>query len=255
MNEGVSKQRKIIFAVSVLAWVGLSSYMIFIAYLAISTVQYESRYLVWFQDLIFAAMWALIASRAMWFGDRVCALFAPPRGDELPFRVPRFVPGLEEGANVISLDSEDGRQHLFVIGSTGRGRSSRLMAEATRRGIAYDKLLKQLEPSEEEKQAMREKEQARAQHELIRLNAVRQAYWTQTDPEDSDLWVLHDALTQIDGLVSPSREQQRIVFFMLPADVIGNGIAWGFSDTEVRSSVWKFVDENKAAVAAAIGHV
>lgn len=129
------------------------------------------------------------------------------------------------------------------------------MAEAKQRGISYEELLKQLEPSDDAKLAARERAQTRAQHELIRLNAVRQAYWTQTDPDDSDLWSLHDALQQIGNIEFPTREQQRILFFMLPADVIGNGIAWGFDDTEVRGAIWEFVRENVVAIAVAVAEL
>ncbi len=84
----------------------------------------------------------------------------------------------------------------------------------------------------------------------MRLDAVRAAYWDNTDKPDSDLSPLVSAL---DGIVAdPSDEQQRILFMMLPADVFGQGVSWGFSDTEVRGRIYEFVNENRDAVAAAV---
>lgn len=156
-----------------------------------------------------------------------------------------------EPASFETLDV-DGRKHMMLLGSTARGRSSHLQAEAIRLGISYDELVKQLEPTEEQKRAAREREEAESQRDLARLNAVREAYWSATAAESSDLYVFDDALSQIDGMASPSPEQQKALFFMLPAYVVGLGISWGFSDTEVRGAIWEFVEEHKAEVAAAV---
>ncbi len=88
-----------------------------------------------------------------------------------------------------------------------------------------------------------------------RLNAVREAYWNST-PEDSfDLDALHDALLDIEGLESPSRDQQKALFMMLPEAIIGSGISWGFRDTEVRDEIHGFVAKNMEAVVKRIAHV
>lgn len=39
---------------------------------------------------------------------------------------------------------------------------------------------------------------------------------------------------------------------MLPGNIIGQGVAWGFNDTEVRESVHSFVEKNRAAIVASI---
>jgi hypothetical protein len=38
------------------------------------------------------------------------------------------------------------------------------------------------------------------------------------------------------------------VFMMLPQQIIGNGIQWGFSDTEVRDSIYVFLENNKSDI-------
>jgi hypothetical protein len=91
--------------------------------------------------------------------------------------------------------------------------------------------------------------------EDARIQAVRQAVW---DAWSDDEWAfsrLHDVLVDTVMEHAPSREQLKAVFMMLPAFLIGKGIAWGFNDTEVGDGMFRFVEENEPAVRACLTSV
>lgn len=83
-----------------------------------------------------------------------------------------------------------------------------------------------------------------------RLQAVRDAFWNNTSEDDDDLYVFHDALADI-GFDKPTSAQQKSLFMLIPEGILGQGIRWGFSDTEVRDAVHEFAKENEATVRAA----
>ena len=72
--------------------------------------------------------------------------------------------------------------HTMILGTSGQGKSGLLQAEAMRLGIPYDELMRRMEPTpEQEEQArMRQDEEQQAGEE--RLNAVREAFWSLTPP-------------------------------------------------------------------------
>ncbi|MFJ5375209.1 hypothetical protein ACIPTP_22040 [Pectobacterium versatile] len=127
--------------------------------------------------------------------------------------------------------------HMIIYEGPGQGKSVLLQAE---------------EPTEEQKaqQRMRQEEEVRVEEQ--RLNAVREAFWHNTPEGHHDLIQLHDALTVLESLEEPTVDQIKAFFMMLPADIIGSALSWGFSDTEVRERTYVFVEENKQAVLAAI---
>jgi hypothetical protein len=152
--------------------------------------------------------------------------------------------------NCITIASGNQTEHLLVLGTTRKGTNKLLQTEADRLGISYEDMERQLEPTAEQKEKARMKQVERERREAVRLDALRKAYWDNTDNSDSDLSPLVSAL---EGIVAdPTVEQQRILFMMLPADVFGQGVSWGFSDTEVRGRIYEFVNENRDAVAAAV---
>lgn len=124
--------------------------------------------------------------------------------------------------------------------------------EATRLGISYEELLKRLEPTEVQKLATAEKRNQEMQKELDRLNAVRTAYWAASQMDSHDFDPLHDSLLQLEGVESPTEHQQKVLFFLLPQDIIGSGIAWGFADSEVRDSIYAFVREQMPKITEAL---
>ncbi|WP_323612642.1 hypothetical protein [Pectobacterium versatile] len=97
---------------------------------------------------------------------------------------------------------------------------------------------------------MRQEEEVRVEEQ--RLNAVREAFWRNTSEGHHDLRQLHDVLAALDILEEPTADQIKSFFMMLPADIIGSALSWGFSDTEVRERTYVFAEQNKQAVLAAI---
>ena len=146
----------------------------------------------------------------------------------------------------------DSAQHFMLFGSTGKGKSQALQAEADRLGISYEELKRRLEPTAEQKERARMQQEEKDRREAQRLDAVRKAYWANTDESDSDLNPLSDALCAAGVASDPTVEQLRILFMMLPANVIGQGLAWGFSDTEVGDQIHAFVSGNRDTVARAV---
>lgn len=152
--------------------------------------------------------------------------------------------------NTIIIDSESQLGHVLMLGPTRKGKSILVQTEANRLGIPYEELERRLEPTAQQKEKARMKQEEKDRREASRLDALRKVYWDNTDKADSDLSPLVSAL---DGIViDPTVEQQRILFMMLPAEVFGQGISWGFSDTEVRDQIYTFVEENRDVVEAAV---
>lgn len=82
-----------------------------------------------------------------------------------------------------------------------------------------------------------------------RLQAVREAYWNNTDEDDHNTDVFHDALTNI-GLNEPTPAHQKSLFMLIPETILGQGISWSFSDTEVRHAIYEIAEENAETLRA-----
>ena len=91
-----------------------------------------------------------------------------------------------------------------------------------------------------------------SQQESRRLAAVCKAWWDATPAGSPDMGKLHDCLVDADISESPTEAQQKILLLMLPASVIGQGIAWGFSDSAVGDSIREFIEENRDSVSRAM---
>ena len=92
------------------------------------------------------------------------------------------------------------------------------------------------------------------QAEAQRLAAVREAYWQNSS--ENEFYRVHDALvsTLMDKAPQgPTDDQVKALFMILPAPIIGLGVAWGFGDTEVGDAIFRFIVDNKKAVAAQLG--
>lgn len=130
-----------------------------------------------------------------------------------------------------------------------------LQAEARRLGITYDELLKRMEPTDEQKQKTVEIVEELKRKEDHRLQMVRDAYWSVSDIDGLEFATIHDALIEFCGIDVPTNTQSKTVFDLLPFEIIGNGIRWGFSDTEVRDDIYIFVRENAESVKNAVRFV
>ena len=140
--------------------------------------------------------------------------------------------------------------HTMIVGTSGKGKSVLLQAEALRLGISYDELLRRMElkPEQKERERMRQVDEDRVEEE--RLNAVREAFWSLTPPGHHDFDCLHDVLVASELAEDPTPSQVKAFFMMLPPDIVGSAISWGFGDTEVRERAYEFLRENKKDVVA-----
>lgn len=150
---------------------------------------------------------------------------------------------------------ESDTHHLFILGATRPGKNIFLQAQAKRLGVTYEELLQQLEPTDEQKEQQRMRVIEEDQIEERRLNSVREAFWCNTPDGHHDLDQLHDVLALSEIIEEPTREQVKAFFMMLPADILGAALSWGFSDTEVGEDLYKFVKQNKQAVREAISPI
>jgi hypothetical protein len=151
------------------------------------------------------------------------------------------------------LFSKDGvTYHTLTIGHSGDG-ASFLQQEAVRRGIPYEELLRQLEPTEAQKAAAAAREQAARNREEVRLEKIRTAVWDAYAADRITPPGLHDAMLEV--VDEPGVAQQRAVFMMLPATLIGKGIAWGFDDTEVRDLIVTWLRDHQTDVRAALAAI
>lgn len=151
-----------------------------------------------------------------------------------------------------TMGSEVAAKNMLIPGTSGSGKSLILEKEAKRRGIPNEDLVKELEPTAEEIEVAQISEDNDRKAAEKRLQAVREAFWSNTPEDDAVVDHLHDALVANELVAEPSPEQVKILFMMLPGKIIGSGLSWGFSDTEVRESIYAFVDENKQKVIDAI---
>lgn len=148
---------------------------------------------------------------------------------------------------VTSIKDSDMKTHTLVLGTTRRGRSSLIEADAARRGLSYGEAEKDWMPTEAERQAEVEREKAAQAKKDARTAAVRDAYWAATNLAEGEFASLYDVLAAECGR-EPTDDHVRRLYNMLPADVIGDGVKWGFTDTVVGDSIFVFVRENKADV-------
>lgn len=148
---------------------------------------------------------------------------------------------------------QDGNtSHMLMLGTSREGKSTLLQVEAVRLGITYEELLQRLEPTEDQKKGKKMRQEEADLAEEHRLSAVREAFWLNTPKGHYDLDQLHDVLVVSNVAEEPTPEQIKAFFMLLPANIIGQALSWGFSDTEVRERTYEFVKQNKMMVLAAI---
>lgn len=87
-----------------------------------------------------------------------------------------------------------------------------------------------------------------------RLEAICDTYFAHS--EERDFSRVHDALCEAmsqDLETGPTFEQIKVFVKMLPQNIVGKGISWGFDDTEVGDEVYVFAQENKDLVMEKLG--
>ena len=81
----------------------------------------------------------------------------------------------------------------------------------------------------------------------IRLTAIKKAFWDNTERVEEELWSIQAACIDNFG-TQLSHVQLKEVFDAFPQELIGNGIKWGFDDTEVRGEIIEFIENNQVAL-------
>ena len=154
----------------------------------------------------------------------------------------------------IWVSTPDGQHasHHLIVGQSGKGKSVLLQLEAARLGISYEELQLRYAPTEEEEAQMRIKVEEQAVTEARRLQAVRSAVWEAWLDDEWAFSRLHDVLVDTVARNGLSREQLKAVFMLLPASLIGKGISWGFTDTEVGDDMHEFVEDNRETILAVL---
>jgi hypothetical protein len=142
--------------------------------------------------------------------------------------------------------------HTLFVGGIGEGKRPFLMEEARKRGITFKELEEQMEPSPEQLKAARERQQAIQTQEAKCLAAICEAYWANTPLKSSSLQQLSDTLAATGIVEHPKPAQVKALLLLLPADILGQGIAWGFEDSDVRSQIYRHVDENIETISITI---
>lgn len=145
-------------------------------------------------------------------------------------------------SSVALVRGSDGVHHMMIIGSMRGGKSS-VVGEHVGAFLDTARLSPQQDAIDEQAKSA----------EAARLAAVREAFWNASNPESQEFYPLSDALTNVFDCEDPTSEQIKALFCMLPADIIGAGIQFGFADSEVRDEIWEFVEENRPAVKTALG--
>lgn len=153
------------------------------------------------------------------------------------------------------LNNQEASAHTMIFGASGRGKSLYLQDEAKRLGISYEEMLLRCEPTAEMKERQKTIDDIERQKNLLRLDAVRHAYLNASDINSPEFSDLSDLMREHCNIESPTSEQRRQLFLMLPQSIIGAGIQWGFSDTEVRDSISIYISFHRVDIAEKLNRI
>lgn len=137
---------------------------------------------------------------------------------------------------IFALNHGDLSAHFLIVGTSGRGKSS----------------FGDTEPTEEQRRASAERKAQAERKRQARLTAVCEAYWAGTDPDSAEFSSMADSLLDVFS-ISVTREQLKALLLVLPEELVGQGIAWGFDDTEVRDAIYDYVKRSHEKVRTALG--
>lgn len=87
-----------------------------------------------------------------------------------------------------------------------------------------------------------------------RFQAIRKAWWDNTfySEQGREFASIHDCIVDILAK-KPTSLQLQAVFLILPDEILGKALLWGFSDTEVREEIYAFIAANMEQVKTACG--
>lgn len=89
-----------------------------------------------------------------------------------------------------------------------------------------------------------------------RLNAIKEAYWSNTNSSDYIIEFLTSTLVASTDLFNdtpPSIDQTKAFFMLFDEYSIGQIISFPLPDTETERAIYEFVNENAQAITAKIG--
>jgi hypothetical protein len=146
--------------------------------------------------------------------------------------------------SIESLFKEDTKYHTVIMGSSGKGRSVLIQNYADKNGISYEEAERHFEPSKEQLETRRVERKKREELALERLNKVKLTYWEVYQDDNYHFDAFESAIRMLLPIDEVSMKQVKEIFMMIPDNIFGNGISWGFGDSEVRNSVYEFVEDN-----------
>lgn len=135
------------------------------------------------------------------------------------------------------------QHHIFIYGQSGKGTSTFFNSQPL---TPEEENLKQVK-LEARNMELKKKREIEEQQ----LQAVKDAYWKKAleiDPNLYEFCSIYDSLVEYLNIDEPTDEQLKIVFNMLDRHTIGQGISWGFSDTEVRDNIYVFIKDNVSKI-------
>ena len=134
--------------------------------------------------------------------------------------------------------NQDRRDHTLVIGTTGSGKSQLLPGTPVE--ISEQQLLAR-------KAFLQQAAEQQAEDEQIRNRAMKQTYID----HDGDLTFIEEMVQAAEispfGIEIPEDKLQQILF-ILDDSIFFGGLKWDFTDTEIRTDLYEWFEENQEQV-------
>ncbi|WP_340601088.1 hypothetical protein [Acinetobacter sp. HZNU-JH01] len=148
--------------------------------------------------------------------------------------------------SLFSLD--DSGKSFIVLGTPRKGKSIGEEFAKNNPNIVF------VDVSEEERAARKEQSKLKEEAEKNRLLAVKESYWLHSKDDEGTMdFLKYLLLATFDfGETEPTHEQLKALFMYFDDYIIGNIISWGITDTEVRQSIYEYIDERKIELESAI---
>lgn len=159
--------------------------------------------------------------------------------------------------NVFWLGKDALTKDVGIRGTTGRGKSrfKENVAQNISRtlNISLEEALHKLEPTKEElrikDQEMSMEQNERLQRKHQKLNAVKEAYWVNSDIDD--FYTISDTCASVLDVL-PSDKQVKAIYDMLPEEIVFMGMQYDFDDTECRDAIYRFFEDNERSIKTAL---
>lgn len=92
----------------------------------------------------------------------------------------------------------------------------------------------------------------RKENEKRRINAAREAYWEASLPDLDGLHHFSENLSEFCEIETPTIAQQKALFMMVPNQIFGLGLQYGFDDSVVRDDLYVYVQEHADKIKQAL---